>query len=375
VRFADRRGSAAATLWLGLRVDARRPATWATAVTGLIAGRWLAAGDGGRPLLPAAIACGGLLAVAAIGRLPRGVEAGGAWPGLLPLVWRAVWPMAGLLLGGGWAAWSGGSLGSWRPGVAAGVTTMTVLAAAVLGRRTTRTEAANASLLLGITAGAAGVALAVWAGGGGTAFQGLGGLSAWGLLAAALALDHRGDPRDWLGPVADRGVGPEAGHLVAMTGSLTAMIVCYFLAPQFAWAYAVLAIGLFVCLAVPPATAFGPATAGFVGSLAGRPPLPGTVSRAVRTAVVHAGILVWPAVIASGLPAAVGTRVGSPLTAIVWLGAVAGGLVATVAAATPSGRGDTARAALLAATAVAAAWAARGSSLLDCLPYAVFPGP
>ncbi len=344
------------------------------AAAGLLGGWWLADDGGGKPLLPAAIACGGLLAVAAIGRLPRGVVDGGRQPWRLPLVWRLAWPIAGLLAGGWLAAWVDAAGGQWRSWVAVGVAAATALAAAVIARRPPRTETATASCLLGITAAAAGAALAVWAGGGGVAGQGLAGLLAWGVLAAAIAVDHGGDPLDWLALAAERGRGPEAGQVVAMTAALVAMVGWYFLAPQFAWGYAVLAAGLFVCLAVPPATDFSPAAAGFARTLAGRPPLPGTLARAVRGTGVQTAILVWPALVAVALPAAAGVRVGGPLVALLWLGAIAGWLLATVALAIRSGQGETARGAVLAAAAVALVLAARRGGLLDCLPSPVFLG-
>lgn len=364
--LADRWSGTAAVLRPVLWIDARRPAAWISGVTAVVAGAWLAAGEGGGPLLAAAIAAGGLLGVAAIGRLPAAAPSGSRRPWRWPLIPRTAWPVAGMLLGAAAMNWSGGIAGQLRSGLAAATCAAIALAAAVVARPP-RTEATAASLLLGITAAGAAAATAIWAAGGGATLQAFGGLLAGGLVAAALVFDQGNDVRDWLGPMAGRRSGPEAGPLVAMTASLAAMVGWYFLAPQYAWAYAVLATGLFVCLAVPPATETTPATARFLRSSPGRPPLPGSLPRAARITAVYLGILGWPALVAFGLPAA-GERVGGPLTAVLWLASAGGCLLALAAAAARTGGGETARAAALAIAALAACTATKQSIIFPRLP-------
>jgi hypothetical protein len=106
-----------------------------------------------------------------------------------------------------------------------------------------------------------------------------------------------------------------------MASALAARVTCYFLAPQFAWAYAVVAVGWFVAVAVPPATA---PTGGSAGerlrrAAAGRPAVPGSLRRAVSTAALLACLLAWPAVVSVVLPPVEGDRVGGPLVALAWL--------------------------------------------------------
>jgi hypothetical protein len=365
--LADRWSGTAAVLRPVLWIDARRPAAWISGVTAVVAGAWLAFGEGSGPLLAAAIAAGGLLGVAAIGRLPVAAPSGSRQPWRLPLVTRAAWPAVGLLLGAAGMSWSGGIAGQLRSGLAAATcAAIGLVAAAVV--RPPRTEATVASLLLGMTAAAAAAATTIWAGGGGATLQALGGLLVGGLVAAALVLDQGSDVRDWLGPMASRRSIPEAGPLVAMIASLAAMVGWYFLAPQYAWAYAVLATGLFVCLAVPPATETTPATARFLRSSPGRPPLPGSLSRAARITAVYLGILGWPALVAFALPAAAGERVAGPLTAVLWLASAGGCLLALAAAAARTGGGETARAAALAIAALAAFAAAKQDAMAPRLP-------
>jgi hypothetical protein len=146
------------------------------------------------------------------------------------------------------------------------------------------------------------------------------------------------------------------------------MVTCYFLAPQFAWAYGVVAVGWFVAVAVPPATA---AAGGMVGvrlwrSAAGRPAVPGSLRRAVWGMTMVAGLLAWPAVVALALPAAEGGRVGGPLTALAWLGGACGLL--GVAAAAPAGRSEDARAVVLSLVAIVTIAADCGFPRLPLLP-------
>jgi hypothetical protein len=146
------------------------------------------------------------------------------------------------------------------------------------------------------------------------------------------------------------------------------MAGCYFLAPQYAWAYAPIAVGWFVALAVPAATPPGGAAAvRLVRSAAGRPAVPGTWARTVPLVAKLAGLLGWPAVVAAVLTGSEAGRAGGPLTALAALAGAALLTVATAALAARGGRwrsiGEGARALALVAVAAgavtAASWAAR----------------
>ncbi|MFM8415579.1 MAG: hypothetical protein ACKOCX_12750, partial [Planctomycetota bacterium] len=231
------------------------------------------------------------------------------------------------------------------------------------------------SLGLAIAGAAAAAAIVAAAVGGGPAAQGLAAIAAWSLVAAGAMLEPTLGPWDWqAGPMAPRHRWPEAGHGLAMATSLAAMVGCFFLAPGLSWAYAALAVGWFVCLAVPAVLDADPGLGAqrLLRAAAGRPLAPGTVARGVRTCGVLAAILGWPAVVAAVLPAAEGGRVGSPLTAIASLAAaLAVVLVATWAAAAAGGRSDTPRAVALALAALVAVHAAGGEGLAKCpvLPH------
>jgi hypothetical protein len=146
---------------------------------------------------------------------------------------------------------------------------------------------------------------------------------------------------------------------MAMLTTLVAMAVCFFLAPQFAAGFSVVAIGWFICLAVPIATAGGQnrAAASLRRSALGHPALPGSAALARATAVDHAMLLGWPAVVAVFLPPVGGPRAVPPWAALLVLAAAAGSLTA---AGWGSRLGETLRSAALttaAALAVgAAAW-------------------
>jgi len=253
-----------------LRIDARRPASWiALAAAAAVAVGFPVGGAAAR-----ALACGGLLAVAAVGDLlvrpPRGE---------LPVVRvlaRSVWPLAGLL-GGGLVAGSTGA-----------VTLVGGLAAAV------------------------------------------GCLAAWSIVASApgrirwqaafgLQGDGRGEP--W----ADR---------LAMGSMLAAMAVCYFLAPERAAWYAAVAAAWFMLLAVPRATLWGDDAAArsrLIASAAGRPRPPGTAAHAARSLAASGCLLGWPAVVALALnrdPGWTGIGPIAALALLVALVAVAAGVAA-----------------------------------------------
>lgn len=90
----------------------------------------------------------------------------------------------------------------------------------------------------------------------------------------------------------------------AMASVLVAMAVCYFLAPQLAGWYAVVAAAWFVGLVVPRSTRAGGEIAArrmLVASAVGSPRLPGTPRQAARMLATGAAILGWPAIVAAAL--------------------------------------------------------------------------
>ncbi len=123
----------------------------------------------------------------------------------------------------------------------------------------------------------------------------------------------------------------------AQVSSLAAMVFCYFLAPQFAWAYAVLALGWFLGLALPTATMGPRGQAGkrLMAAAAGRSELPGSLRFTVRVAARALVYPCWPAFVAGVLPSPVGARSAEPLMAMTLLVAGAGVLVTVVAVAGP----------------------------------------
>lgn len=346
-----------------LRIDIRRPAGWIALAAAGWSGWELAVAPRSWGVA-AAVAAGSLLAVAAIGSPSTGVPRGGLAP------WRALglirvgWPVAGFLVTGSLVA-----------------TACALATALLVGRLLGRSSSPSGvtSLGLAIAGAAAAAALVVQVVGGGPATQVLAALAAWGLLAAGSSVEPALGPWEWQagGPTTTRHRWPDAGHGLAMATSLAAMVGCFFLAPGLSWAYAALALGWFVCLAVPAVLDADPgrATARLLRAAAGRPLAPGTVARGLRTCAVLAAILGWPAVVACVLPSAEGGRVGSPLAALVTLAAASAAvLIAAATAAAAGGRADTPRAVVLALAALAAVHAAGGSGraerpVLPHLPY------
>ncbi|MFM7244490.1 MAG: hypothetical protein ACKO40_10015 [Planctomycetaceae bacterium] len=218
-----------------------------------------------------AAGCGSLLAVAAAGFLADLA----AVPGLIlrRAVARAAWPALGIL-----AAGIGG-----RPAAV-----MPPIAAALLGGLATLA-----------------IALAVAAGG-------------WRRLAT---LD-----------VEESAVGGWI-DAVAMGSVLVAMAVCYFLAPQLAGWYAVVAGAWFVGLVVPRSTRAGgeiEARRMLVASAVGSPRLPGTPRQAARMLATGAAILGWPAIVAAALWNGPTWTPSGPTAALALLTTLAGAAAASV---------------------------------------------
>ena len=168
-----------------------------------------------------------------------------------------------------------------------------------------------------------------------------------------------------------------------MATTLVAMAVCYFLAPEFAAWYAVVAVAWFVVLGVPAATtASGDGDALARGDLVrtcvGRPRLPGTTAHALAAILTHAAILGWPAVVAAVLWRGAAWTSGGPVLAILVVASLATATAVVVWGADACGATrDTAAAVIVAllvavvsglATAAAGGWPVAVSPSLRTLP-------
>lgn len=293
-----------------VRTEVRRPASW------LVAGGMLAV----VALVPparawAAAGAGALLGLAVIGGLRR------ASPGdeILParLLARIVWPLAAAVAGAAVAGLAGqGSSG--RLAVAAAAASGVVVAAAAVA-------------------------------------------SIWLPPLRRLSGD-----REEPGPGADRWprlVGRSWADAAAMLSTLGAMAVCYFLAPEHAGWYAVVATTWFTLLAVPAATLVGGdvglrrevATAG-----PGRPRLAGTPAAAGPTLAAYAAVLGWPAAVAAVVARDRAAGWGDPRVAVVVVAGMAVCAAALVwVSAARRWREDSTHAILVVAHATAIALVAR----------------
>ena len=280
-----------AVLAICLRVDARRPASWIAAAAAAAAVVMLArAAPPSGMTDTAAGVCGGLLAAASLGSLAGGGGGGGGeaerWR--TRVLGRLAWPVAGTAAACVW-----------------------LLTTGVAPRETLRITV--------LVAGAAVMAV--------TLFR----LSAWRRPGAGAGERH--DVRH-AGAAFSAAVGhgppavrswPEA---LAMATTLAAMAVCYFLAPEFAAWYAVVAAAWFVVLGVPAATTAsgdGDALArrDLVRTCVGRPRLPGTTAHALAAILTHAAILGWPAVVAAVLWRGAAWTSGGPVLAILVVASLA----------------------------------------------------
>lgn len=344
------------------RIHAREPAAWFGCLAAALPFGWLAAGVApGRTWLvvPLALACGGMAMVAALGDPPAGLPDGRRRPWLPLWLARAAWPCAGAVaasvlvwhfeaadvrltglmsgcvaVGGGAAC--GSMLVSRRAGLDAAPTASTGLFVVAAGA----VAAAAAGLMCASPVGQTTTALAA-------------GLAAWRLVVGLAGRRPAEEPAPGFDGASS------TLRAIAMLTTLVAMAVCFFLAPQLAAGFSVVAIGWFVCLAVPIATAGGRnrAAASLHRSTVGRPALPGSAALARATAVDHAALLGWPAVVAVFLPPVGGPRAVPPWAAILVLAAAA----AVLTMVGRGGRfGETTRSAMLTAAAglavAAAAW-------------------
>lgn len=343
---------------------ARRPAAWIALVTAAGAGLCCPTGGGSAAV---AAAVGGLAAVAAVGHQPpaAGGGRGVAWLG--PLV-RAWWPLLGAALA---AAWRGVSAGPAETGVAVWVGVGVVLAAGLIvgltrGRLGESVVVGRGLMVVGL--GSAG-GLAAAAAGASPLLQAVTMTAAWALVGCGLIAAQGQEHSVGAVPGADSA----AGRGPAMASALLAMAGCYFLAPQFAWGYGVIALGWFVVLAVPAATAArGSAVAErLVRSSPGRPAAPGTLARAVPLVATIAALLAWPAMVAAVLAGPETGSFGGPLAAVVTLALGSCLTLAAVAAGSWCGN-EVARALSLAAFGAAATAAAWWAANLPAAPG--FPG-
>jgi len=342
-----------------LRIDSRRPASWIALAAAAAAG-WTLAADGGQFQVAGGLASGGLLALAAIGRLPTGVPGGdrGPWSTLAWL--RGCWAALGFIVAGA-AAFVAGCPAE---GVAAcGIATTASLAVAALvvlppgGPRTPAIAGSLALMTVGVAAAAA--AAAATAAGLGPWAEGLVAVTVWGLLVASLAVNPAAASRDWLGgaAAADRHRVAEPMLGIAMATTLAAMAACFFLAPQFAWAYTAIAMGWLVCLTVPPLANAGSGAAGgrLVRSAVGWPRTPGALPRVAANVAQATAVLAWPAFVAAVLAAVGVWQGGGPGMALAWL--AGGAALILLTAGLAGGHGETAQAVILALSAgLAVCW-------------------
>jgi hypothetical protein len=345
------------------RMHVRRPAAWIGAAVALLPLIWTSLGvdpEQAWLVMPVGIACGGLAAAAAIGYPPCGLPDGRRQPWLPLWIARLAWPVTAAAVGAGVGRIFGVSGVTGATVIASAVlTTVAVFSAGRAGAEAVGATSAGLVIAAAASGGAAaaglsrcppgwqaGVACLVWAC---LVWAGLTWISGAGAGWEQYPLLGPGLVAEWSSPLV----------ALAMVTTLLAMAGCFFLSPDLAAGYAWLAVAWFVCLAVPLA-ADGPGSrqaAGLIRATAGRPLLPGTVQRAGATAVFHAAVLGWPAVVALLLPAVGGVRAASPGIAVACLVVAAAILVAGVSLAGRRG-GDTVLAVCLGLAAAAATVAA-----------------
>ncbi len=124
---------------------------------------------------------------------------------------------------------------------------------------------------------------------------------------------------------------------VAQVSSLAAMAFCYFLAPQFAWLYALVAVGWFLGLAVPSSTAGPRGLAGqqLIAASPGRQHLPGSLGFTMGVAARYLAYFGWPALVAAVLPPPDGVRSAEPIVALACLSVAGALLIGVVTLAGP----------------------------------------
>ena len=354
------------TIWLGLllRVHSREPAVWLGFTAAALPLAWPALGvppDRAWLVVPVAIACGALAAIAALGDPPCGPPDGRRSPWLPLWIARMVWPVAGTT----WATAGAVLMGSDR-GLISGMGGLVIATASAtagctfVARKVGVQSATAAGVGLALAAAAAAASASLGLASASVPLQTGGAIVAWAVLAGIAWAAVPQDRTEWPAlqkPAAER-LSPLVG--VAMVTSLMAMAGCFFLAPQFAAGYPPIALAWFICLAVPLATESRGGRSGdwLARSAVGKPPLPGSSARALATALLYGALLGWPAVVAMLLPPAVGLRTAGPVVVIASLVASAVVLVAVGWLAGRSGGGQTPRAFVFVLVAVAVVIAA-----------------
>ncbi|MFM8735284.1 MAG: hypothetical protein ACKOC8_08835 [Pirellulales bacterium] len=297
----------AASLPLLLRLEARRAAAWiAMAITAVS----VAACGEGPASFALALACGGLAAVAAVGDLPR-IDACPGVPSACLLA-RIAWPLAGTFAVAGASELV--TVPVWPSACAAALGIVIVAVLRVVG--------ADA--------------------------------------AAAVAARQAADPLAGIALLRRDAHRPVFGHgwndRLVMAAALAAMVVCYFLVPEAAPWYALIAGGLFVLLTIPAVTC-GSAVVDRTSSLLvrtipGCPGLPGTVTSSLRAVAIAASLLGWPALVAAVLRSDRALAPAGPVAALAVLAVLAATTAAIVSGAGARGmRGETTRAVAMAAVA------------------------
>ncbi len=126
-------------------------------------------------------------------------------------------------------------------------------------------------------------------------------------------------------------LGMPRSRLVAAQGiTLAAMAFCYFLAPQFAWGYPIVAVIGYVTLAVSAAASGPCGVAGqrLLDASPGREQLPGGSVSTLRLAGTLLGLFALPAAVAAALPSPISERSTEPWVALGCLVGTAGAFVA-----------------------------------------------
>lgn len=125
---------------------------------------------------------------------------------------------------------------------------------------------------------------------------------------------------------------PRTRLAIAQSTALAAMAFCYFLAPQFAWAYAIVAVGGFMGLALFAVNSGPVGVAGqrLMNASPGRRHLPGGAGYAIRVTVRLFASFAVPAAVAVVLPSPVAARSTEPWIAFGGLLGMAGAVVVAV---------------------------------------------
>jgi hypothetical protein len=161
---------------------------------------------------------------------------------------------------------------------------------------------------------------------------------------------------------------PRSRLVIAQATALSAMALCYFLAPQFAWGYSVVAVTGYVALALPALASRPRGVAGqrLMDASPGRQYLPGGTGYAIRLAGTLLVAFALPAAVAGVLPSPISERSADPWIAVACLLGTSGVVVAASYLAGPQREGVVS--VLIAASAFIFLVAALSFSALPLLP-------